>query len=351
VAAAFLLIASGCSSTKIYTVKTLPAAWHATPTANIQTLDLTKLASATIPEDRIAKGDVLEVTIAAGSGRDSVATFPTRVKDDGAVEVLNVGDVPVLGMSLPEADFAIAQACIQRDIYRSPHVVVTMKAPKVNRVTVMGAVQKPSTVLLRSGNSDILQAIIEAGGPTENAGTVVEVRHPGYRGSVDEPHPIAEGDESNPNRWASHETESAGEPTSYRINLASLGKEDASTYELEDGAVVSLEKQDPPALQVLGLVRKPDRYEFPIGKNLRLLDAISLAGGTSNQLANKVFVIRRREKQEPMLVEVSMRAAKRHGEQNMLLEPGDTVSVEQTPGTVIIDAVRTIGVNLGGALF
>ena len=92
-------------------------------------------------------------------------------------------------------------------------------------------------------------------------------------------------------------------------------------------------------------------YEFPLGKNMRLTDAIALAGGTSNQLADKVFVIRRREGSEPMLVSVSLRKAKRDGSENMLLEPGDTVSIEQTPGTVFLDAIRTVGVNLGGALF
>jgi len=64
-----------------------------------------------------------------------------------------------------------------------------------------------------------------------------------------------------------------------------------------------------------------------------------------------VFIIRRRDGTEPMLVSTSIRKAKRDGSENMLLEPGDTVSIEQTPGTVALDVLNTIRMNLGGALF
>ncbi|MBX3444500.1 MAG: SLBB domain-containing protein [Planctomyces sp.] len=353
---ALLLLAGlsgGCASTKIYSVSTLPREWHAAPITNTRTLDLTKLASATVPESRIARGDVLDITVAAGSGRDDILTMPARVNDDGTVDVLHVGPVPVEDLELVEAEAAILRACVQQQIYVSPLVTVTLKRPKVNRVTVLGAVEKPQTVELRSGNSDLLQAIVQAGGLTEDAGTMVEVTHPGFReGSRRGTPPIAAGEELDGNQLASHE-QPTGEfrPRAFRVDLASLSQESRDRLELPDGSVVMVEKRDPPALQVIGLVQKPNRYEFPVGKNLRLLDAISLASGTSNALADKVYVIRRRERGEPMLVEGSIRKAKRNGAENLLLEPGDTVSVEQTPGTVFLEAVRSVGVNVGGALF
>jgi hypothetical protein len=52
-----------------------------------------------------------------------------------------------------------------------------------------------------------------------------------------------------------------------------------------------------------------------------------------------------------MLVGLSLRKAKRNGPENILLEPGDTVSVEQTPFTIFFDAIRRVGLNMGGALF
>jgi polysaccharide export outer membrane protein len=346
------LVVCGCSTTKIYSAKNLPVQWHAQSIPNVTTFDMTKLASATIPEDLIAKEDVLEITIASGLGRADIQTMPSRVNEAGQVDVVHVGPVPVAGLDLTEAEAAIARACIDREIYKSPHVTVVMKRPKVNRITVLGAVEKPGIVELRSGNSDLLQALVQAGNLTKEAGSVVEIHHPGYRNEESAAPRIAEGPDGNGNQLTSYDTPARqASSRTLKVDLASLEKAAPADYDLEDGAVVRVEKRDPPALQVLGLVHKPNRYEFPLGKNMRLMDAIAIAGGTSNQLANKVYVIRRREGTEPMLVEVSLRKAKRNGMENMLLEPGDTVSVEQTPGTVFLDAIRTVGVNLGGALF
>jgi polysaccharide export outer membrane protein len=317
----------------------------------VQTLDLTRLASATIPTDLIARGDVISIEIAAGLKRDETSEFKARVADDGTVNVVHVGDVHVEGLSLTEAETAVLQACVDRELYRSPHITVTMVRPKVNRVTVLGAVKEPTTVELRSGSSDLLQAIVQAGGLTEDAGTMVEVRHPGYReDSFDDP-AIADDPGDGPRLASLDRPVRATPASSIRVDLASLGTADPKTYELQDGSVVMVEKRDPPALQVLGLVQRPNQYDFPVGKNMRLLDAVSLAGGVSNTLADKVFIIRRREGHEPLLVEASLHKAKRHGQDNLLLEPGDTVSIEQTPGTVFMDMIRVVGVTLGGSLF
>jgi polysaccharide export outer membrane protein len=347
------LTVCGCGSAKVYTTKTLPAQWHAKPIANVTSFDLTKLSSATIPEDLIAREDVLEVTIASGVERESIQTMPSRVNETGEVDVLHVGPVRVAGLDLAEAEAAIHRACIDREIYRTPHVTVVMKRPKVNRITVLGAVEKPGVVELRNGNSDLLQALVQAEGLTKEAGSMVEIHHPGFR-PLDSGSPrIAEGPDGAGNQLTAFEDTPAklASTRTLKVDLASLGSGAKANYDLEDGAVVRVEKRDPPALQVIGLVKKPDRYEFPLGKNMRLTDAIALAGGTSNQLADKVFVIRRREGTEPMLVSTSIRKAKRDGAENMLLEPGDTVSIEQTPPTVFLDAIKGIGVNLGGALF
>ncbi|MFZ9090644.1 MAG: SLBB domain-containing protein, partial [Planctomycetaceae bacterium] len=126
------------------------------------------------------------------------------------------------------------------------------------------------------------------------------------------------------------------------------------SYMVEDGGVVMVEKRDPEPIYVQGLVRTPNQYDYPIGKDLRLLQAISLAGGVSNQLADKIFVIRQLPgSAEPLLIQVSYRRAKRSQESNIRLGPGDVISVEQTPGTVFMDALNIIrfGINGSTALF
>ncbi len=113
-----------------------------------------------------------------------------------------------------------------------------------------------------------------------------------------------------------------------------------------------VERRDPKPIHVLGLVKKPDRYEFPVAEDLRLLDAIALASGTNNPLADKVYIIRNTpESEEPTLIEASIKKAKRNGRADLRLAPGDIVSVEQTPTTSVYEAVRLIGFGVSGRAF
>jgi len=93
---------------------------------------------------------------------------------------------------------------------------------------------------------------------------------------------------------------------------------------------------------VIGLVTRPGSFPYPTNQELRVLDALSLAGGCSNGLAEDILVIRRLPgAKEPARIAVSLHAAK-NGQDNMMLAPGDTVSVEQTPATAALDAVKSV---------
>ncbi|RMG38581.1 MAG: hypothetical protein D6725_06905 [Planctomycetota bacterium] len=104
-----------------------------------------------------------------------------------------------------------------------------------------------------------------------------------------------------------------------------------------------VEKLEPEPIKVLGLVKKPGHYDFPIAEPVRVLDAIAMAEGVSNGLADKVLVIRNNPQGgEPAVIRVSLRRAKWDGRENLLLAPGDVVSVEQTPETVMLEALKVI---------
>jgi polysaccharide export outer membrane protein len=138
--------------------------------------------------------------------------------------------------------------------------------------------------------------------------------------------------------------------SSYTINLLEAAKSGDGQYRVADGGVVMVEKRDPAPIFVQGLVKSPNRYEYPLGQDLRLLQAISLAGGMSNQLADKIFVIRQPPgAREPILIQVSYRKAKRSEDSNIRLGPGDVVSVEQTPGTVFMEALNIIRFGVTGS--
>jgi polysaccharide biosynthesis/export protein len=93
-------------------------------------------------------------------------------------------------------------------------------------------------------------------------------------------------------------------------------------------------------IHVTGLVKTPDQFELPHDKDIRVLDAIAMAGGTTSPVADKVFVIRQLPNStQPAVIKVSIMSAKRNGNDNLLLSAGDLVSVENTMATMTVDTV------------
>ncbi|MBC7818763.1 MAG: polysaccharide biosynthesis/export family protein [Planctomycetaceae bacterium] len=352
VAAAASFGVMGCASNDIYPASELPAPLQAAHIENPKTLELIRLANGTYNNELIAADDVLEVNILAGlNPKDNPPTMQPRVSKNGLITLPEVGDVNVAGLDLESTESAIATACVQRQIYRRPHVTVSMKRQATNRVMVFGAVKNPGYHNLPRGASDILSAIVAAGSLADDAGTNVEVRNPSG-GSVI-PDRIAQGlgpsgDVTNVGHSQSAPARMRTGPSSFKIDLVSATKSGQAAAPLADGSIVTVERRDPESIQVTGLVNKPGEIKYPIGTELRLLDAISQAGWTNNQGANKVYIIRSTPRQ--IVIEASLREAKRNPNENIRLAPGDVVSVEQTPTTVMIDTLKLIRFAVGTSL-
>lgn len=345
------LALSGCATSR-YQAASLPVEFQAMPVENAQTLELAKIASPTVQSDRIGRGDVLKINISTGFSTEDNPEWVVRVSEEGSVHLPDLGPVTLEGLELETAEAHIGSLCRERGLYRAPQVTVTMEQPKVNKVMVIGAVKEPSTYELKSGSSSLLEAIVMAGGLSEDAGTIVEIRHPGFRGTSRGPRIAAAGDPDV--RTVMHEEpDAAGGPQTVRVDLISAAQEGSGGYYLPDGSIVNVERRDPLPIHVSGLVNKAAAYDFPIGKEMTLLDAIAEAGGTSNPLADKVYIIRAVPGQEePILIEASLRRAKNHrGLDNPLLIPGDYVSVEQTAGSALYEALRLVGFGINGRAF
>ncbi len=345
----------GCSTGR-YAAVDLPPEWQADPVENAQTLELAKIASPAVPYDLIGRGDVLEINIAGGFNADDNNEWVVRISEEGNATLPHLGRIPLEGLELVTAEATIASLCREKQLYRSPQVTVTMKQPKINRVTVIGAVNDQNTYGLRSASSSLLEALVKAGGLSEDAGTLVEIRHPGFRNSPSTPRIAALSDQEFGQgvQQASHEeTGSSTGPQMLTVDLVSATKQSQGGYYLPDGTIINVERRDPLPIHIAGLVKKAGSYDFPLGKEMTLLDAVSEAGGISNPLANKVFIIRTKPgHDEPILIEASLRKAKNElGLENPRLAPGDYVSVEQTPATGIYEAVRLIGFGLTGRAF
>lgn len=337
---------SGCAH-HVYAPSMLPAEFQAQRVTNPHSIDLSRLVNYTVSSERIERGDVLEIDIATGYGDTGSDIFTARVGEDGAADIPLMGRVMVAGLELPAAEHVIAGAAVERGVFRHPQVTVTMKQQRMHNVTVVGAVTTPGVFELPRGRSTLLAAIVAAGGLSEEAGAEVEIRRPEKTGAG----PQMAGVQAQQASYTPGAAAPPAQAVSRRVDLVQAAQEGHGGYELDDGDVVMVLKRVPRPIQVIGLVNHPGQYEYPPDQELRVIDAMALAGGRRTEWADKVLVVREIPgKPEPVVVELSIREAKRDGASNMRLAPGDTVSVEPTLGTALYDALGFIRFGIGSTV-
>ena len=347
--AVLVLATAGCYSGH-YQAASLPSELRAEATHGAPNMSLAKLSTMVGGTSKLAPGDLLHVTVLSGLEEEATSK-PARVGDNGAINVPLVGAVSVAGLDEQQAAELVRVAAIERGIYRDPQVTVSVAKRAVNQITVLGAVSEPGTHEVPKSASNLVAAIAAAGGFTEEAGTEVEVLRQPRSIFAQAPSKSEDGDV----QLAAFTSPPLNAPHSRteRIDLAKLGDAPVD-FGVGDQDVVMVHPAEKRVIHVAGLVRQPNQFEMPRDQDLYVLDAVAMAGGESSPVADKVFVIRRLEGQvEPRVIELSMAEAKVNGDANLLLAPGDLVSVEATPLTHVVDTlsqVFRITAGVGGNL-
>jgi polysaccharide biosynthesis/export protein len=337
---------SGCAQ-RILASK-LPPNLMAPSILNLEEINLSGLTDQSVSAEVIQPGDVLDVTIINDFAKLATTTSPARVADDGTVVVPLVGKVSIGGLEVEQAERLINAESINRGVFRNPAITLTMKQCRVQKVTVTGAVNKPGTHDLPRGSTSLMAALLSAEGLSKEAGTEVVIRRTDSRRALQ-----AIQQSVGPDGTASPVAYEQPMPLEViRVDLRAAAAGAIKPPDLHDGDVVHVEKRTLLPVYVIGLVARPGSFPYPTNQEIRVLDALSLAGGCSNGLAEDILVIRRLPGQkEPVRIAVSLHNAK-NGRDNVILAPGDTVSVEQTAATATLDAVKSffhIGSNI--ALF
>ncbi len=354
--AAVLAIAAGapgCGARRFHAAS-LPAQYAAPTPVDLEAMNLAGLANNSVSIDVVQPGDVLEVSMVNDYSKLTTTTTPVRVADDGTVVIPLVGRVAVGGLEVEKAEQAINAESIARGIFRNPCITVTMKQCRTCKVTVVGAVNKPGTHELPRGSSSLMDAIVAAEGLSKEAGTEVEIHHTDSRQAAlrqsTRQAAVAPDGSVVPASYQQSPPDAAGQIVT-KVDLAAATAGGARVPELDDGDVVQVMKRTLRPIYVMGLVHKPGEFPYPLDQEIRVLDALALAGGVSNTVAEDVLVIRHVPgESEPIRITIGIQAAK-NGRDNLALAPGDTVTVEQSPATVVVDVIQTFfRVSLGGSL-
>ena len=349
--AAISLSSVGCASMNEnhYYAGHIPGGYNAPPNTNPQSIDFAQLSGTATDSDVIAKGDVVNVEIAASVSAKDIFSYSVRVRDDGHADLPLIGPVRMAGLSLADADATLTQVCVSRNLYRAPKVNVTIRKRKTNRILVVGGVKDPGVKEIPVAESDLLSILFHAGGLADDAGANIEIRNVLSREETMNEAIAADGTRGGITQTGYSSSNFV--PRSVKIDLVSAAQSGANDYFVGDRGVVVVEKTEPKAVTVTGLVRKPGRVEFPKGEDLRLLDAISLSGYTSSQVANKVYIIRQPTPEaKSIVIEANLAKASHDPQHNVRLAHGDIVKVEHTFATMLMEAAQLIRVGVSGSL-
>jgi polysaccharide export outer membrane protein len=331
----------GCTRANLYHASSLPPELLASRYATIDNVDLSRLARTTSDSQVLYVGDEIEVTIATGLEQNTPPAWKGRVAEDGTIIVPLVGAVQVAGLELIQAEQLIHAESIRRGKFVSPNVTLSLTQRRTNKVAVLGAVETPKTYELPASSSDLLTAIVQAGGLSKDAGTIIEIRHPPGIAEV----PVA----LEANGYSTELASTRGyrrmvrtPPRTVQVDLTQAANSDFGDYSLADGATVMVMKRPKRFIHVIGLVNRSDQYEIPEDiPEPRLLDALAMAGGRTLSIADKVHVIRQLpDRAEPVVIQASVSDAKSDANSNVLLAAGDVVSVEETPTTFVLGTIK-----------
>lgn len=321
------LLSTGCAH-NTFTASSLPNQYAARPVSDYSGLDLAAYAQPAPSDDEIRVGDRLQLAVNSGiGGDDAVERWTVGVDTDGNATIPNVGSIRLAGLTQTEAQQSIAQESINRDVYRTPAVDLRFEERHENSIMVTGSVTEPGELRFPEQSLSLTDVLVRAGGLTPEATGKITISSsdPQWAGS-DQLTPLSE---------------SASTGDAVTINLSTTSAAELSATLVPPGATVGVESVGARTIHVIGVIN--DRViEIPAGRNVRLLDALAMAGGPtySHWISNRIDIIRRiPNKDETIQIRASIRKAKKNDQENLLLSPGDIVSVEENPLSFTLSAL------------
>jgi polysaccharide export outer membrane protein len=201
---------------------------------------------------------------------------PYRVDADGSIGLPMVGRLNAGGLTLSEFESQLSTSLKKQVI--NPHVVTSISEPRVQPISVMGAVNNPGTQQLQ-GRKTLFDALAAAGGLRNDAGSVVTVT----RQKGEPPLEIANAVQ-DPTTGRSTASVSLQDVVSLRDSKANI--------EVRPHDEISIPRA--PILYVIGNVRKSGGFTLSEGRAMSALEALSLAEGLAPNAAPKSARILRR---------------------------------------------------------
>ena len=206
-----------------------------------------------------------------------------RVNETGYISLpLMPAKVRAAGLTPYQLQDKLAELLQTNGLVSTPEVTVSLKEQHSQPITVIGAVRTPQ-VIQALRKTTLLQALSQAGGIADDAGSTVIVTRP-------VPDPSEAADPAEP-----PDASAPTAPQMFTINLADVLESGDARFNipLQGGDVVSVPRAG--IIYVVGAVQKPGGILLQNDlDHMTMLKMISLAGGTTNTAKVKNTVILRK---------------------------------------------------------
>jgi protein involved in polysaccharide export with SLBB domain len=111
--------------------------------------------------------------------------------------------------------------------------------------------------------------------------------------------------------------------------------------QLQNGDIVSVEQKKMKPIFVSGSVNKPGEFPIPLGRELRVLEAIGMAGGVlAASEPNNALLSRRPDGKAPIVIHIELDRAARIPQENLALMEGDVITVVEDAASHRRRAIR-----------
>ena len=257
-----------------------------------------------------------------------------RVNETGYISLpLMPSKVRAGGLTPFQLQDKLAELLQTNGLVSTPQVSVSVKEQHSQPITVIGAVKTPM-VIQALRKTTLLQALSQAGGIGDDAGSTVIVTRPGSDGS----------DSADP---ADASTLSA--PQTFTINLADVLESADSRFNIPliGGDVVSVPRAG--IIYVVGAVSKPGGFLMQNDlDHMTMLKMLSLAGGTTSTAKSKNAVILRKNlstgKRDQVPIDLSK--VMKLKSQDVQLEANDILFVPDSNGLKALHRAGDVAVSL-----
>ncbi len=270
-------------------LSTLAAGQDAAPVGGLQ-----------VPNEyKIGPKDLLDIRF---YGQEKLNAL-VRVSEQGKVTLTWLNEVEVNGLTAAQLEKKLVSLYKEGKFLVDPQISVFIREMRSNRVSIVGAVQKPAAYELL-GRQTLLGLISEAGGLTKEAAKEIIILR------------------------------TVADATSIRLTISVdelMNQGDPKTnIALEPGDIINVQVDKTVQIYVFGQVKNPSALNVLRSNIPTLMQAIAQAGGFTERAKKSSVLVRRREangKEKEFRINVKDILA---GKPDFQLQEGDTIFVEET---------------------